>query len=428
MERKDLKGRILRTGESQRKDGRYMYKYVDINGDSKYVYSWKLVRTDKIPAGKSYCPSLRELEEHIKADLHDNIDIDASKETLNERFAKYMAQKNIEDTTRTNYCDSYRLHAEVQLGNRPIRQIRYSDIKNRYIEMLTKEELSGHSVCALQTVLFPIFRIAVRDNIIRANPAVGIIEELKEEFEDEFYSEGRKALTISEQKTLLEFVKNDPVFCQWYPVIVAFIGTGMRSEELLALRWEDVDFERKQISVNHKVVYRGITDEKSGGKHKCSFIASSKMKNKYSKRIIPLSDKVAEALEIQREYNKIKPCRAKIGEYSNFIFSSRYPDRILKGKNVNDALGRIEEAYNKKEEERAKEEGRMPVYMPHVTCHIFRHTFATRLREKNINRDVIQALMGHKEGGETLDIYAEMQRDRIMQELDTLDDNLMLNI
>ena len=49
--RRDSKGRILRTGESQRKDGRYAYKYTDACGKTQFVYAWKLVATDKTPAG-----------------------------------------------------------------------------------------------------------------------------------------------------------------------------------------------------------------------------------------------------------------------------------------------------------------------------------------------------------------------------------------
>lgn len=50
--RRDNKGRILRTGEVQRKDGLYMYRYTDMNGQRRTVYSWKLVETDKVPNGK----------------------------------------------------------------------------------------------------------------------------------------------------------------------------------------------------------------------------------------------------------------------------------------------------------------------------------------------------------------------------------------
>ena len=50
--RRDNKGRILHTGESQRTDGKYLYKYVDAFGNTKYVYAWRLTPTDPTPKGK----------------------------------------------------------------------------------------------------------------------------------------------------------------------------------------------------------------------------------------------------------------------------------------------------------------------------------------------------------------------------------------
>ena len=41
--RRDSKNRVLRSGESQRKDGRYAYKYIDTFGNPQFVYAWKLV-------------------------------------------------------------------------------------------------------------------------------------------------------------------------------------------------------------------------------------------------------------------------------------------------------------------------------------------------------------------------------------------------
>ena len=66
--RRDNKNRILRTGESQRKDGRYAYKYIDTFGKPQFVYSWKLVPTDKTPAGKRDDIALREKEKEIQKD------------------------------------------------------------------------------------------------------------------------------------------------------------------------------------------------------------------------------------------------------------------------------------------------------------------------------------------------------------------------
>ena len=63
--RKDNKKRVLKTGESQRKDGRYVYKYVDNFKKVRFVYSWKLLPGDKTPPGKREDLSLREKEKQI---------------------------------------------------------------------------------------------------------------------------------------------------------------------------------------------------------------------------------------------------------------------------------------------------------------------------------------------------------------------------
>lgn len=62
--RRDSKHRILRAGESIRADGKYQFKYY-VNGKAKFVYSWRLEPTDKLPSGKQPCASLRELEKQI---------------------------------------------------------------------------------------------------------------------------------------------------------------------------------------------------------------------------------------------------------------------------------------------------------------------------------------------------------------------------
>ena len=53
LKRRDKKGRILQNGETQQKDGRYRYTYIDDDGNTKCLYSWSLVETDTMP----YCKS-----------------------------------------------------------------------------------------------------------------------------------------------------------------------------------------------------------------------------------------------------------------------------------------------------------------------------------------------------------------------------------
>ena len=71
--RRDSKHRVLRAGESIRADGKYQFKY-HIDGKPHFVYSWKLEPTDKLPAGKKPCLSLRELEKQIGYDLESQSD------------------------------------------------------------------------------------------------------------------------------------------------------------------------------------------------------------------------------------------------------------------------------------------------------------------------------------------------------------------
>lgn len=98
LKRKDSKGRILRDGETQREDGRYMYRYVDSSGNRKTEYSWRLVETDSHPAGKKRDISLREKEVQIQKDLLDGINTNNSTITLNELFERYIRTKKAAKT------------------------------------------------------------------------------------------------------------------------------------------------------------------------------------------------------------------------------------------------------------------------------------------------------------------------------------------
>ena len=71
--RRDNRNRILHSGESQRADGRYRFKYVDASGQEQNVYSWRLDHNDPTPKGKKRNLSLREKEKQIEQDLFDEI-------------------------------------------------------------------------------------------------------------------------------------------------------------------------------------------------------------------------------------------------------------------------------------------------------------------------------------------------------------------
>ena len=128
--RRDNKGRILHTGESQRTDGKYLYKYVDAFGNTKYVYAWRLTPTDPTPKGKREKPSLRELEQQIRRDIEDGIDSTGKKMTLCQLYAKQNAQRaNVKKSTMKQREQLMRLLKEDKLGARSIDTIKPSDAK-----------------------------------------------------------------------------------------------------------------------------------------------------------------------------------------------------------------------------------------------------------------------------------------------------------
>ena len=137
--RRDNRNRILRTGESQRKDGRYAYKYIDTFGNPQFVYAWKLVPTDKTPAGKREDISLREKEKEIQKDLDDGIDTIGKKMTVCQLYEKYTQQRgNVRKGTQKSRQQLMKLLSEDKLGAASIDSVKLSDAKEWALRMQEK--------------------------------------------------------------------------------------------------------------------------------------------------------------------------------------------------------------------------------------------------------------------------------------------------
>lgn len=115
--RKDSRGYALRTGESQRKDGRYSYSY-SVDGKRCVVYAKTLVE-------------LRNKEKKIIRDKEDGIDPNAAdRMTLNQLYDRFIAQKyDLKEHTRVNYMYMYNHFVRPTFGKKIIGKIRYTDVK-----------------------------------------------------------------------------------------------------------------------------------------------------------------------------------------------------------------------------------------------------------------------------------------------------------
>ena len=108
---------------------------------------------------------------------------------------------------------------------------------------------------------------------------------------------------------------------------------------------------------------------------------------------------------------------------TNFIFTNRFGNPHNPA-TVNRAIKRIVDAHNAQEEIKAKKQKREPVILPRFSCHIFRHTFASRFCENETNVKVIQQVMGHADVSTTMNIYAEVNDSTTRESLEKLAKNL----
>lgn len=405
--RKDRKGRNLLNGESQKKDGRYEYKYTDLEGRRRTITSWTLVSTDKMPEGKRQKSplSLREQKKRILKDLADGIDTrTASVMTLNQLFEVYISDKiDLKQSTRTNYKYMYGKFVSDSLGRRKITEIKYTDIRRFYTNMITKGELQVNTLENIHSVLHPVFRVAVRDELIRSNPTDGVMADLKKSCCWE--KKKRHALTEQQQAAFIDFVSESVTYRHWLPVFTILLGTGGRIGEVLGLRWEDCDFEKEEISINHTLTYRPQEDGKS-------VFHISTPKTKAGTRVIPMFGAVKNALLQEKKRQMQEGMNATVIDgYSNFVLKNR-DGSVYSPASVNRAISRIYKAYNEAEVLMAEVEKREPVLLPHFSAHNLRHTFCTRLCENETNIKVIQEIMGHTDISTTMDVYNEATMDK----------------
>ena len=241
--RKDERGRALRKGEVQRaSDKRYMYTYTDPLGRRKFIYAQDLA-------------TLREKEKQLIRDQLDGLDLYvAGKATVNDTFDRYMSTKyDLRATTRSNYLYIYDRFIRGTFGRKKIAGIKYSDVLQFYYHLLNEEELALGTLDSVHTLLHPTFQLAVRDEVIRINPTDGVMKEVSKKAGKARGT--RHALTLQEQRAFMEYIANHPVYYHWWPLFTVLLGTGCRIGEALGLRWENLDYENRIISINHSVVY-----------------------------------------------------------------------------------------------------------------------------------------------------------------------------
>ena len=395
----------LKTGESQLENGSYVFRWTDKIGKRRAAYAPTL-------------DQLREKEEQILVDQHDGIRADKKSMTVNDLFDLWKdLKRGLKDSTYQNYVYMYDLFVRPTFGKNRLSTVKKSDVRKFYNRLVDDKILKIATVDIIHNVLHQTFQVAVDDGFIRQNPTDNMMRELKLAHGND--GEKRQALTIPQQKLFIDFMLRTPRYRHWYPIFFIMMNTGMRVGEITGLRWRDIDLEKGTISVNHTLVYYNHRDEKG-----CYFSINTP-KTKAGTRIIPMTEEVKKAFLMEKEYQKEAGIESvgRVEGYDDFIFVNQYGNVQHQG-TLNKALQRIMRDCNGEVLDNALE-GETPVLLPHFSCHILRHTFATRLCESGINLKFVQSILGHVDISTTMNIYVSVTAETQLKEINAFEDYLI---
>ena len=380
--RKDSKGRILRTGESQRKDLTYQYRYIDVAGTRRTVYANDL-------------QELRKKEKAIQKEVEDGINYCEGNITVIELIERYTSLKQgVRHATKVGYNFVLNLAKKEDFCYRKINTIKPSDAKLWFMK-LQKDGRGYSTITSVRGVIKPAFQMACDEDIIRKNPFAfplnGVVVN---------DSQKRIALSPEEQEIFMTFIKEDSHYSCYYDEFVVLLGTGMRVSEFCGLTKDDLDFVNRKIRVE-----RQLLKEKGGVYH------AEKTKTESGIRFIPMSDEVCQSLK-NILANRRKPKKEMlIDGYTGFI---------LLDKNCNPKVGLHIDHHMQWAMKKYRRTRKEP--LPTITPHVLRHTFCTNMALAGMDIKSLQYLMGHSDAGVTMNVYthanfahAEKSMQQILQ-------------
>lgn len=376
--RKDSKGRVLKKGESERKDGRYQYRYNDAFGARKTAYANGL-------------NELRDLEKRIEKDIGDGIDYSKGQMTVYELVERYLSLKQ---GVRYNTRIGYNFVSNI-LGKEPFSRLKVSNVKvsdaQKWIIKMYNDGKGYSTLSSICGVVKPAFQMACNEDVIRKNPFDFKITDVVPN-----NSKKREALTEDEQIEWLSFIKNDKTYCKYYDEFVVLLNTGMRVSEFCGLTSKDLDFNNRKINVDHQLV------RERNGKYYVE-----KTKTQAGCRFIPMTNEVFQSLKRiieNRPKLKIEP------------FVDGYTGFILVDKNGNPKIAlHIENEIRWSLKKYKKLFPNKPPII--VTPHVLRHTFCTNMINAGMDAKKLQYLMGHSDVSTTLNIYTHMGYEKASEQM-----------
>ena len=392
--RRDSKHRVLRAGESMRADGKYQFKY-HIAGKPHFVYSWKLEPTDKLPAGKKPCLSLRELEKQIGYDLESQLNPMKRNITVNELVERYLSTKTgAKHSTVANYNFVKNILKKEEFSETKIVNIKTSDAKLFLIKM--QSDGKGYStVKSVRGVLRPAFQMAVDDDILNKNPfefqLAGVVVN---------DSHTRTAITREQMRQFLKFVHDDNCYCKYYEVVYILFHTGMRISEFCGLTLKDIDLKNRIVNIDHQL--QRTSD--------MQYVIESTKTNAGTRKL-PITEEVARCFQAIIEDREPQQREKMIDGYAGFLFYDKDNNPLVAmhwEHRFNHMVQRYNDIYR--------------IQIPNITPHVCRHTYCSNMAKSGMNPKTLQYLMGHSDIGVTLNTYTHLGLEDAEDELKRMED------
>ena len=379
---KDLKGKELGKGLSQRKDGLYTARYTDNFGKRHSIYDPKLsvVR--------------QKLNEALYVKDH-NIFSKQCNMTLSEWFDTWVEvfyKNTVKTVTYLRAIANYdRYIRKSFLGNLKIIDIKPVHIQKFINELIEEKSLTRSGIKPYANILKGSLQKAYECAYLKANPADAIMLPKKD-------SKFKEAMTPREQELFFIYAEGS----SYYNLFQFLILTGVRIGEAIALTWEDIDLDNRTISINKtavaiKGVEKDLYKERGYETFNNRAIVISSPKTEGSNRVLPISDAcylLLKNIDLRREPNV------------SLVFYSKRKS-YLNHSNIDARIKVICDLINERSGEHIKS----------ISAHTFRHTFATRCFEMNVNIKTVQYLLGHSSAETTMDIYTHISTEQAKKEI-----------
>ncbi len=378
---KDLKGKELGVGLSQRKDGLYQARYSDRWGKRKTIY------------GKN----LRELRKELAEAIAGNENFTSVRDeiTLDKWFERWMdvyKDKSIRPNTKREYTHIYKKNISPHIGERNINSLAKSDIQ-RLIDRASDDSYAYERQNKIKVILRDMLQRAVEDNLVVNNPVSGIKLRADKEVK-------AKSLTVEEQSLFFDYCRNT-FYDNLFNVAV---NTGLRPGELFALQFSDIDLDNGLIDVSKTLVYQKYLDDE------CKTFHVEPPKTKQSYRKVPINSVCRKFLERQLELKSvISQKRPK--QQNEYLFVTKF-NTPLNSVIYSDAIKAVIRQINLTR----PFDNQFEIFSGHT----FRHTFATRCFENGVEAKVVQGYLGHASLKMTMDLYTHVTEEKSMMDIEKI--------